>query len=442
MATTFRPYDPDQGLLLPPSLRDWLPEDHLAYFISDTVDQLDLSRFYEEYQGDGRRNRPYEPRMMLKVLIYGYATGTFSSRKIARKLHEDVAFRMLVAGNFPAHRTLADFRHDHLADFESLFVQVVRIAREVGLVKLGTVAIDGSKVKANASKHKAMSYERMEREEARLKKDIRSLVRQARKTDAREDRRYGKQSSGEELPAELARRSERLEKIQAAKRRLEERQVAKDRESGRRPGDDEDRDKPGRPYRRRFGEVPRKAQENFTDPDSRIMKTSKGFEQCYNAQAAVDAAGHLIVATGLTNNASDSGQLTLMVDEVARVTGELPERALADAGYCSEANLRELEEREVDAYVALGREGKAAARKAPTKERPATARMRRKLASKRGRARYRRRKCVGEPPFGWIKSVLGFRGFSLRGQAKVRGEWNLVCLALNLRRMGTMMAWI
>ena len=221
MSTSFRPYYPDEPFLLPPDPREWLAENHLAYFVSDTVNALDLRAFYAPYEGDGRRKQPYEPTMMLKILIYGYATGEFSSRRLARKLHEDVAFRVLCAENFPAHRTISEFRKRHLDNFESVFVQLVQIAREVGLVKLGTVAIDGSKVKANASKHKAMSYDRMQAQERRLLKEIRGLTRRARKLDEQEDRKFGRERTGDELPEEIARRRDRLTMIQAAKARLE-----------------------------------------------------------------------------------------------------------------------------------------------------------------------------------------------------------------------------
>jgi transposase len=441
MPTSFRPYDPDQSLLLPPSPRDWLAEDHLAFFVSDTVDALDLSAFYERYEGDGRRNQPFDPRMMVKLLVYGYATGVFSSRKIARKLQDDVAFRVLAAGNYPAHRTIAEFRQRHLDEFESLFVQVVRMAREVGLIRLGTIAIDGSKVKASASKHKAMSYGRMLQEEKRLKREIRAILRRAKKTDEREDVLFGPDFRGDELPEELARRRSRLAKIQEAKKRLEARQAEEDRARGR---DEDDEGKPGggrgRPFQRPFGRPPDGAQDNFTDPDSRIMKDSKGFKQSYNAQIAVDAEEQLIVAVGVSQNASDVGQLQPMIERVESNTGELPDRALVDSGYRSESNLRYLEQRGIDGYVALGREGKKSAKDA-REDHEATQRMARKLGTRRGRDRYRRRKTIAEPPFGWIKSCVGFRRFSLRGHAKVTAEWNLVGLAVNLWRMSRKMAW-
>jgi len=433
MPTTFRPYDPDQSFLLPPSPRDWLPAGHLAYFVSDTVDALDLSRFFERYEGDGRRNRPYHPEMMVKVLIYAYATGVFSSRKIAKKLEEDVPFRVLAGGNFPAHRTICDFRHDHLEEFGELFVQVVQMARESGMVKLGTVAVDGSKVKANASRHKAMSYKRMGEEEKRLREEIDELLNQAEAQDREEDRLYGEDQRGDELPEELQRREDRLQAIQEAKKRLEERQAAKDRAKGRHPGDGRKSPRGGRNFARDFGVPEDKAQDNFTDPESRIMKTSRGFEQCYNPQIAVDGGSHFIVATRLTNNGADSEQLKPTVQEVYKVTEKLPGMLLADSGYCSEENLLWLEKQKIDAYVSLGREGKPAPERNPELE--ATERMRAKLGTPEGKRRYAKRKTIPEPVFGWIKNVLGFRQFSLRGERTASGEWNLVCLATNLLRM-------
>lgn len=433
MPTTFRPYSPEQALLLPPSPRDWLPEGHLSYFISDTVDNLDLSAFYEPYEGDGRRNRPFDPRMMVKVLLYGYATGTFSSRKLAKKLHEDVAFRVLGGENFPAHRTIAEFRQQHLTAFQDLFVQVVRVAKEVGLVKLGTVAIDGTKVKASASKHKAMSYGRMEEEEQRLRAEITELTSRASQADAQEDALYGEESSGEDIPEELKRREQRLEKIRAAMDRLKGRQAEVDRKKGRSP---EKKSRAKRP----FGEPEKKSQDNFTDPESRIMKTSSGFDQCYNGQLAVDSETRLIVAAEVTQSAADVEQLLPMVEKSAEVTQEAPGEILADAGYRSEANLQKLEDKGIDGYVSLGREGKSGA-VVTGPENPATRRMQEKLATEAGRKTYGRRKGIVEPVNGWIKSVLGFRQFSLRGLAKAAGEWTLVCLALNLRRMSPRMEW-
>lgn len=435
MPTSFLPYEPKQDLLLPPSLEEWLPEGHLGYFVSEVIEQMDLRAFYERYEGDGRRNQPYDPAMMVKVLVYGYASGVFSSRKIARKLYEDVAFRMLAAGNFPAHRTLCDFRVRHLTELTELFVQVVRLARELGLVKLGVIGLDGTKVNANASKHKAMSYGRMKEREQKLKQEIEALLERARATDCEEDARFGEADAGEALPGELQRREARLAKIQAAKARLKERQAQADRERGRSPDDEQRRgDGPGRPFNRPFGEPEDKAQDNFTDPDSRIMKLRGAFEQCYNAQAAVDGESQLIVASGLTQNAADNGELLPMIEAVKENVGRLPKRVLADSGYRSEQAFATLEEQGVSALVALGREGKDRAAIEPENY-PATARMAERLATPAGQAQYKRRKVIPEPVFGWIKHVLGFRQFSLRGLSKVKGEWNLMCLAINLRRM-------
>ena len=436
MPTTFRRCVPEQSLLFPPSPRDWLPDGHLAYFLSDTIDALDLKAFYEPYEGDGRRNRPYDPRMMVKLLLYGYATGVFSSRKIAKKLHEDVAFRVLAGENFPAHRTLAEFRQRHLPAFQSLFVQVLEIAREAGLLRMGTVAVDGTKVKASASKHKAMSYGRMKQDQERLRSEIEELTSRAAQADAEEDAQYGPDNSGDELPEELRRREQRLGKIQEAIERLRSRQAAEDRAKDRKeaPAGAETK-------RREFGEPLDKKQDNFTDPESRIMKTSSGFEQCYNGQLAVDGESRLILAAQVTQNGADHDELLPVLEEVRANVGRLPQRVLADAGYRSEENFQSLEAAAIDAYVALGREGKKSVVKNEEKH-PGTQRMKQKLETTQGRQRYSKRKTIVEPVNGWIKSVLGFRQFSLRGLKKVAGEWTLVCLALNLRQMSPRLKWI
>lgn len=438
MPTSFRPYAPDQDLLLTPRLGEWLPEGHLAYFISDVVEELDLSAFYWRYEGDGRRKMPYEPRMLIKVLIYAYASGVFSSRKIAKKLEEDVAFRVLGAGNFPKHRTICDFRKRHLQEFHALFVQVVEIAREAGLIRLGTVAIDGTKVRANASKRKAMSYARMREEGQRLEQEIGELCAQAGVTDEEEDRRYGEDRRGDELPEELQHRQERLAKIREAKARLERAQREADAARGRHEGDERRSPRGGRRFKRDFGVPADEAQSNFTDPESRIMNTAEGFQQCYNGQLVVDDEFQLIVGNGLTDNASDQGALLGLVDDMEQELAAVPESVLADAGYRSEDNFSELERRGIDGYVSLRREGKNPG-KIDAEVYPATGRMVEKLGSADGRARYAQRKAVVEPVNGWIKNVLGFRRFSLRGLRAVRGEWDLVCMAVNLRRMQPLM---
>ncbi len=439
MGTTFRPYQPDQMLLLPQDLREWVGEGHLAHHVSDLVDALDLGAFYGPYEGDGRRNSPYEPRMMVKVLVYGYATGTFSSRKLAKKLEEDIAFRMLAAGNFPQHRTLCEFRRRHLKDFRAVFAEVVRLARTMGLAGLGRMSVDGTKVRANASKRKAMSYGRMAREERRLQAEIAGLLEEAEAVDVAEDARYGEEVRGDELPEELKRREDRLAAIREAKARLEAEQRAKDDARGRKPGQKRN-PKGGQPYKRKYGEPDEKAQSNFTDPESRIMKTSsEGFQQSYNAQMAVEGENQLVVGTAVTDNASDQGQLVPMVDAAAQTCGETPAQVLADAGYCNEPDLQALKERDIDGYVALGREGGTAAA-VDADEHPAKARMAEKLESDEGRRRYARRKWMAEAPVGWVKEVMGFRRFSFRGLEKVQGEWTLVCLALNVKRLHTLQA--
>ena len=440
MPTHFRSYNPHQDLLLPPNLKEWLPEGHLSYFIDEVVDKLDIEAFYTPYQGDGRRKAPYEPRMMLKVLIYGYATGVFSSRKLAMKLEEDVAFRLLGAGNFPAHRTLRAFRQRHLEHFKDIFVQVVKIASEVGLMSLGTVAIDGTKVKANASKHKAMSYQRMQQKEAALKQQIAALCTQAGSTDTHEDTLYGEDRRGDELPDELQHAQARMEKIAAAKARLEAAQKQHDEAKGRHANDQRKPPKGGGPYKRDFGVPDDKAQSNFTDPDSRIMKTSNGFDQCFNGQLAVDADYQLIAENSLGANGTDNNELLPMVKGVEANSGEKPQTVLADAGYKSEANLAGLEGQQIEGYVSLGRQDKEP-QAIDSEKYPATQRMAERLSEAQGQERYAERKWIVEAVNGWIKRVLGFRQFSVRGLSAAQGEWDLVCLALNLRRMNPLMVF-
>ena len=440
MAKTFRPYEPDQQLLLPPSLQEWLPAGHLVWFISETVDQLDLGPIVEAYRDAGQGNLPYHPAMMLKILIYGYTSGVFSSRRIASQIEENVAFRVLAAGNMPDHRTICRFREQHLEAFEHLFVQVVQIARGSGLVKMGTLAVDGSKIRANASKHKAMSYERMQQEEKRLGQEIRALTSRAAKRDAAEDVEFGPDFRENQLPEELQRREDRLAKIREAKGRLEARKAEEAKaQDDRKPGADPPKHG-GRPRQHPIGKPKPKDQENFTDPESRIMKDGGGaFQQCYNAEVAVDGEACIIVAASVQQSASDARALIPMVDQAKRNVGVRAEEVLADAGFASEVNLKALERRKIKGFVALGRDGKAA--RTPNPEAHATKRMAARLRSKRGRAKYKRRKHIAEPPFGWMKRVLGFRQFSLRGLLKVSGEFRLVCLALNLRRMASRMQW-
>ncbi len=444
MSTSYVPYQPDQQYLMPCALDEWLPKGHLAYFINDTVDQLDLRAFHARYAGGGPRNQPFHPAMMVKVLVYGYATGVFSSRKIARKLHEDVAFRVLAADNFPAHRTIRDFRALHLVEFSELFVQVVRLAREMGLVKLGTIAVDGTKIKANASRHKAMSYGRMQTTEIELKAQIAALLKKANSTDEAE-----KDEPDLDIPAELERRQARLAAIEAAKARLEERQRQSDAQRGRTPDDErrpKDKDgkpKGGKPYQRDFGIPAPKAQDSFTDPDARIMKRAGGgFDYSYNAQTAVDEAAHIIVAAEVVNTSSDVQQLPMVLKAVKEHTGSSAAQVLADAGYRSEAVMAELATSQPDTelVIALGREGKVLAKPRDAQRYPHTVAMATKFETEKAKTDYRKRKWIAEPPNGWIKNVLGFRQFSMRGLQKAQAEFKLVCMALNLRRMGAMQA--
>jgi transposase len=422
-----RPYYPDEELLLPPSLRDWLPENHLAYFVSDVVDNLDLSAMDAVYGDEKRGQPPYDPLMMTKVLVYAYCVGVFSSRKIERRLVEDIAFRVLAADNQPNFRTISDFRKIHLKRLAGLFEQVLQMALEAGAMKVGRVALDGTKIKANASKHKAMSYDRMREKEKQLKAEVQQLLEQAEAADAEEDARYGKDRTGDELPAELERRETRLQKIKEAKRALQERA----RQQAAPEGNDPQQAKPKE-----------KDQYNFTDPESRIMKGADGFVQAYNAQAAVEPDLQLIVGQTVTQATNDKQQLLPMVEVIEQQSGQRPEEILADSGYCSEKNPEALEwaenpERRIEGYIATERQKHGEHREAcPKGPLPKGAtrvdRMRRKLKTKAGKAVYAARKAIVEPVFGQIKQARGFRQFLLRGLEKVRGEWSLVCLTHNI----------
>ena len=422
MAKTYKSYLPDQDLLLPPSLRDWLPENHLAYCVSDVVDQLDLSAIEAVYEEEDRGQPPYHPRMMTKILLYGYCVGVFSSRRIQKRLVEDVAFRVLAAGNQPDFRTIADFRKLHLQALEELFQQVLRLVLEVGALKLGRVALDGSKVKANASKHKAMSYGRMEESEKRLREEVKRLMKQAEAADEEEDKRYGRDRHGEELPEELQRRETRIARIQEAKKALEERA----REKAKSEGKDSKEAKPEP-----------KAQYNFTDPESRIMKGSDGFVQGYNTQVAVEPFFQLIVGQTVTQAANDKQQMVPLIEAIEEQSGQRPEEVLADSGYCSDENLKYLAKRRMAGFVATekqkhGEPNEPCKRGPLPKHASRVERMDRKLKTKVGAAVYARRKCVVEPVFGQIKQARGFRQFLLRGWRKVRGEWALICTTHNL----------
>jgi transposase len=428
MAKTYRPYLPEQDLLLPPSLRDWLPENHLAYFVGDVIDQLDLKAIEGYYEQEERGYPPYHPRMMTKVLVYGYCVGVFSSRKLEKRLQEDVGFRVLAAGNEPDFRTISEFRRIHLEALEGLFQQVLRMALALGAMKLGRVAIDGSKVKANASKHKAMSYRRMQEDEKRLREEVRRLFQRAEAIDAAEDAEYGPDRRGDELPAELGRREERLRRIREAKRALEERARAEAEAEGQA----EEEAAKAKPET--------KAQYNFTDPESRIMKGPDGFLQGYNAQMAVEPVLQLIVGQAVTQEANDKKQLLPMLERVKQQCGQKPTAVLADNGYFSEENLRGAAQMRVEAYVAVGKQKHneivpPCPRGPIPKKAKLLERMRRKLHTVAGRAIYARRKVIVEPVFGQIKQRQGFRQFLLRGIQKVQGEWALVCMTHNLLKL-------
>ena len=425
MAKTFRPYEPDQRLLLPPSLQDWVPEGHLARFISDMVDTLDLSDIEDAYTEE-RGYPPYHPCMMLKLLLYGYCTGTYSSRRIAAKLSDSVAFRVLAAGNEPDFRTISDFRKRHGAALKRMFDQVLRVCQEAGLVKLGRIAVDGTKIKANASKHKAMSYGRMKEKETAIQREVREILERADQIDREEDRRYGPDRRGDELPAELATREGRLKKIREAKAALE----AEARNNAKAEGKDPRRAKPKD-----------RAQRNFTDPESRIQKTSDGFIQGYNAQVAVDDLFQVIVAQHVTPTAPDVNELRPAITSIETTLDAKPEAVIADAGYWSEENVRTLQGKGIEAFIATGKQkhgGVAPApRGRPPKNMTLRERMARTLRTRRGRKIYSRRKTLAEPVIGQIKQARGFRQFLRRGVSKVSEEWALVCTAHNLLKLHT-----
>jgi len=430
MGKTYRPYYPDEELLLPPSLRDWLPEGHLAYFVSDVVDQLDLSAMDQVYGNEKRGQPPYDPRMMTKLLVYGYCVGVFSSRRMEQRLREDIGFRVLAADNQPNFRTISDFRKIHLQTLEGLFEQVLKIALEAGALKIGRVALDGTKVKANASKHKAMSYDRMKEKEKDLRQQVKDLLAQAEAADAEEDERHGRDKRGDELPEELARRESRLKRIREARCALEARAREKAASAGKEADAAQPKDKD---------------QYNFTDPESRIMKGADGFLQGYNAQAAVEPGLQLIVGQTVTQATNDKEQLLPMVETMERQSGQRPEEVLADSGYCSEKNLEALEAEadarlRINAYIATERQKHDEYNEpCPRGPLPAGAtrvdRMRRKLKTKAGKAVYAARKAIVEPVFGQIKHARGFRQFLLRGIDKVRAEWSLVCLTHNVLKL-------
>jgi transposase len=483
----YRPYAPTQAYLMPPSPTEWLPADHLVYFILDLVADLDLGAIEDELQAkDARGERPFSPRMMTALLLYGYATGVFSSRRMARATFEDVAFRILAGGEHPHFTTLNGFRARHRAALAGLFNQVLRECQAAGMVKLGHVAIDGTRMKANASKHKAMSYERMNAEELRLKAEVEALLAKAEAVDSEEDREYGVGEEPSDLPAELRRREDRLAKIrevraqlkeEAAKARAAELRIqevdlrakvsepttseanrsafttlADKREAEARALDDDDDDnedddgKPSapsdslprhRPATTKDGSPKPKAQRNFTDPDSRIMFRDGAFLQGYNAQIAVDEHSQIIVAAALSNHPADTDYFEPVLNMVVDNCGAVPERVTADAGYFSADNVHVAERMGTEPFISVGKhrnDGKQAALPA-WYQTPARQAMRALLATARGHAAYARRKATAEPVFGQIRTCRGFRQMSFRGLMKNRCEWLFVCLTHNLLKL-------
>jgi transposase len=451
----FRECTLDQPMLLSPSIQEWLPENHLARFIADVTEQLDLSKILREYQrGDGRGQAGYHPLMLTRLLLYGYAVGVASSRVIERKTYEDVAFRYLAADQHPDHDTIAAFRQRHLQTLAGLFTQALRLCQKAGLVKLGHVAIDGSKLQANASKHKAMSYGRMVETELKLQAEVEELLRRAQETDAQEDQQYGKGKRGDELPEELGRRESRLKKIREAKAELEaearaeaeqKKTAAKAKIAERRA----EAERTGRKSGGRHPQVPdpkkavpeEKAQKNFTDPESRIMPDGgrKGsFMQGYNAQIAVDSEAQIIVAATVTQQTNDRRQLVPMLKQTTRNVGTKPAAVSADAGYFSEEQVTDEQAQGIDLYVATGKQKHGE----PTPDQSTAAvdksaleQMKQKLKTDAGQAIYKMRKAIVEPVFGHIKEWRRFRRFGMRGLDKVSAEWNLICLTHNLCKL-------
>jgi transposase len=451
---TFRAYDPDQVVLMAPVLQDWIPEGDLAHFVSDLVESgaLDLSAIYVSYE-DERGYPPYDPRLMVKLLIYGYADGVVSSRKLERASYRDVAVRMLCADQHPDYRSIARFRARHVEALAGLFVQALRLCRTARLVGLGTLALDGTKLRANASRHKAMSYERMVKKEAELDAEIAALrerverlLADAEATDAAEDERFGADRRGDELPAELVRREDRLARIREAKQELEAEAAAA--ETARRAEMGEQGKTPRNPPGGRDPFKPKpKAQRNFTDPESRIMKTADGaFHQCFNGQAIVDSTAQVIVVAELSDQAPDARQLQPALDQLDEnlraIDARLPDGAalLADAGYFSEDNVRITSEHGLDPHLATGRfkhsEPPAPAPRGPI-PRHATPKqkMARKLKTKQGAAAYARRKTIVEPVFGQMDTVQDARQLLLRGKAAARAQWRFNCAVHNLLKL-------
>ena len=496
MSKTFRPWNPEQTLLLPPSPVDWLPENHLVFFLLDLAAELDLGEIHAHYrQKDPRGEKAYDPRMMVVLLLYAYCVGLPSSRKIEKACWEDAAFRVLTGNQQPDHSRISDFRRRHLDALAGLFVQVLRLCQKAGLVSLGHVALDGTKIRANASKHKAMSHERMLRSERQLEGEMRALLRKAEIIDVQEDGQYGKGKRGDELPEELQRRSSRLEWIRKAKAELEaeaaaakatqrqEQAEAAEREAveAEASGDEQHSKRAARRARgaRKRADDAQKlaidkaeaagldlvstavtdalampqralptdaasnpkpsAQRNFTDPDSHILKGNDGWIQGYNCQAAVDGDHQVIVAIGVSNQPSDAVHLLPMLERIHANTGRWPEALITDAGYCSTSNLEVCEQRGLEAYISTSRQQHGQrprpSRGPAPKDLDPRGRMDRKLRSKAGQAFYALRKTIVEPVFGQIKGSRRLNRFLLRGLEKVDGEWSLITTTHNILKL-------
>jgi transposase len=437
MSKQFRPWKIDEIQLLPPSVQDFVPKKHLARCILGLVrESLDLKEIMSSYPST-LGQPPFDPRMMVALLLHSYASGLYSSRRIAKACRERTDFIMIAALD---PRTISDFRKRHLRALAALFLQVLKLCEKAGLVKLGHVALDGTKIKANASKHKAMSYERMKKREAELQAEVDRMLAAAEAADAREDETHGNTKTGDEMPNWVADKQKRIEKIREAKAALEaEAKAAAEEQRGVETAalaerEAEGRKKPGKPAAPPSDEPAPKAQRNFTDPESRIMKSKDGFVQAYNAQAAVDGTAQVIVAHDLTQSGSDQTQLVPLVAAIAANLGRKPEAFSADAGYCSEANLEALEARGIDGYIATGRAKHPTANNGKVGG-PLTQAMRKKIADGGFETPYRLRKQIVEPVFGQIKQARGFRQFLLRGVGQVRAEWALLCTAHNLLKL-------
>jgi transposase len=440
MSKQFRPWKIDEIQLLPPSVQDFVPKKHLARFILGLVrESLDLREIMSSYPST-LGQPPFDPRMMVALLLHSYASGLYSSRRIAKACRERTDFIMIAALDPPDFRTISDFRKRHLRALAALFLQVLKLCEKAGLVKLGHVALDGTKIKANASKHKAMSYERMKKREAELQAEVDRMLAAAEAADAQDDETHGKTKTGDEMPNWVADKQKRIEKIREAKAALEaEAKAAAEEQRGVETAalaerEAEGRKKPGKPAAPPSDEPAPKAQRNFTDPESRIMKSKDGFVQAYNAQAAVDGTAQVIVAHDLTQSGSDQTQLVPLVAAIAANLGRKPEAFSADAGYCSEANLEALEARGIDGYIATGRAKHPTANNGKVGG-PLTQAMRKKIADGGFETPYRLRKQIVEPVFGQIKQARGFRQFLLRGVGQVRAEWALLCTAHNLLKL-------